>query len=162
MLLGCVLLAAGLGSGCGGDELPPDRGGAADALKTPTPVVATPEIGSGHPKSLGFGQIGDMRVEAIQAEDVEADKEIRFDMLFHSSIPLNSLRAWIGDESATLSTVAIGTKTEPGKWHAMIKAPATVSKFSKLWIEVTRPSGAKVKGSLNIRLKSAPGEGFGG
>ncbi len=108
--------------------------------------------------SLGKFDIGGNMVEAAQGHGaVEAGKEGHLVIkLPHKDNGETVVRAWIGTEDRTLSSVGKGEYApshDDYDIHAV--APDPLSGDSKWWLEIEKPDGTKAVGSLPL-LKDIP------
>lgn len=103
--------------------------------------------------SLGKHKIGDLEVEAAQSHGkVEAGKEGHLILkLPYSDKGETIIRAWIGTEDRTLSTVGKGdyaASHDDYDIHAI--APEPLPKDAKWWIEIEKPDGSRIVGSIPL------------
>lgn len=109
--------------------------------------------------ALGTFQIGEMEVEAAQGHgNVEAGKEGHLVIkLPYKDDGATVVRAWIGTEDRTLSAVGKGEYApshDDYDIHAV--APDPLPEDTEWWLEVEKPDGAKVVGSLPLLKDVAP------
>ncbi|MFU8892516.1 MAG: hypothetical protein ACNA8L_02705 [Luteolibacter sp.] len=104
---------------------------------------------------LGKFMIGDYEVEAAQSHgNVEAGKEGHLVI----KLPYNDngatvVRAWIGNEDRTLSTVGRGEYAadhDDYDIHAM--APNPLPEDTKWWVELEKTDGTKLLGSIAPKM----------
>lgn len=117
-------------------------------------VSQNEEHGHSHDEeSLGSFDIGGIQVEAAQGHgSVEPGKEGHLVI----SLPYNdkgasTVRAWIGIEDRTLSAVGKGdyaASHDDYDIHAV--APDPLPENTKWWVEIEKPDGTKVTGSLPL------------
>lgn len=102
----------------------------------------------GEKKPLGPLTIGAHTFEVIQYGDVKPDHEASFDLEFPAGKPVpETVRAWIGIESARGSMKAkLGKEGDRGK-HGHVDAPATIPANSKVWFEIEE-NGQTARGSI--------------
>lgn len=105
--------------------------------------------------SLGTAMVGDMSVEFAQGHGVvEAGKEGHLVVkLPYSDNGASIVRAWIGTEDRTLSMVGKGdyaASHDDYDIHAV--APDPLPANAMWWIEVEKPDGTKVVGSIAAKL----------
>ncbi len=113
--------------------------------------------GHGHDEevALGSAMIGDMKVEFAQGHGkVEAGKEGHLVVkLPHNDKGSTVVRGWIGTKDRTLSYVGRGEYApshDDYDIHAI--APAPLPKNVMWWIEIEKPDGAKIVGSVKPLL----------
>lgn len=144
-----MITAAGLLAGCGDSEKQSD---------TPPPA---PEEASKHAEedhehdevSLGKFDIAGIMVEAAQGHGtVEAGKEGHLVIkLPYKDQGATVVRAWIGTEDRTLSSVGKGeyaASHDDYDIHAV--APDPLPGGTKWWLEIEKPDGTKAVGSLPL------------
>ncbi|BCX48454.1 hypothetical protein HAHE_23620 [Haloferula helveola] len=120
----------------------------------------TPESGGGldhgHAEvPLGTLKAGELELEATQGVDVvEAGKEgIIVIKLPYKDDGATVVRAWIGTEDRTLSTVGKGNyMAEHGDYDIHATAPDPLPEGAMWWIEVEKPDGTKLVGSITPKL----------
>jgi hypothetical protein len=100
---------------------------------------------------LGTFTAGDMEIEAAQSHgNVEAGKEGHLVIkLPHNDAGASVVRAWIGTEDRTLSTVGRGDYApshDDYDIHAM--APDPLPEDAMWWVEIEKPDGTKAIGSI--------------
>lgn len=103
--------------------------------------------------SLGKHKIGKYEVEAAQSHGkVEAGKEGHLVIkLPYSDKGETVVRVWIGTEDRTLSTVGKGkyaASHDDYDIHAV--APKPLPKDAKWWIEIEKPDGTRIVGSIPL------------
>lgn len=108
--------------------------------------------------ALGAFDVGGISVEALQGHgNVEAGKEGHLVIkLPYKDDGATVARAWIGGEDRTLSSVGKGEYVpahDDYDIHAV--APDPLPAGSKWWLEIEKPDGAKIVGSLPL-LKDIP------
>ena len=113
------------------------------------------EQGHGEKTDLGSFMIGDLEVTATQAHGtVAGGKEGHLVVkLPHKDDGATIIRAWIGTEDRTLSQVGKGVyaaSSDDYDIHTM--APSTLPEDVKWWVEVEKPDGTKVVGSVAPKL----------
>lgn len=109
----------------------------------------------GEEVELGVLTAGDMRIAAAQSHgNVEAGKEGHLVLkLPHNDAGATVVRAWLGTEDRTLSTVGKGEYApshDDYDVHAM--APDPLPEDTKWWVEVEKPDGTKVIGSIAPKM----------
>ena len=103
--------------------------------------------------SLGKFDIGGVKVEAAQGHgSVKAGKESHLVVkLSYNDKGETTVRAWIGTEDRTLSTVGKGkyaSSHDDYDVHAV--APKPLPKNAKWWVEIEKPNGKKAVGSIPL------------
>ncbi|MEM7698145.1 MAG: hypothetical protein AAF236_07060 [Verrucomicrobiota bacterium] len=103
--------------------------------------------------SLGSHDIGGITVEAAQGHGMaEAGKEIHLVV----KLPYNDsgesvVRAWVGSEDRTLSTVGKAEFTKSsGDYDVHAVAPDPLADDAKWWVEIEKPDGSKALGSIPL------------
>jgi hypothetical protein len=104
---------------------------------------------------LGKFKAGDMEIEASQGHGkVQAGKEGHLVIkLPHNDKGATIVRAWIGTEDRTLSTVGKGAYAashDDYDIHAV--APSPLPADVKWWVEIEKPDGTKVIGSIAPKM----------
>lgn len=104
---------------------------------------------------LGTFTAGDMEIEAAQSHgNLEAGKEGHLVIkLPHNDAGATVVRAWIGTEDRTLSTVGRGeyaASHDDYDIHAM--APNPLPEGTKWWVEIEKPDGSKSIGSVAPKM----------
>lgn len=105
--------------------------------------------------SLGSFMAGDLKVEAAQAHGtIEAGKEGHLVIkLPYRDDGATVVRAWIGTEDRTMSTVGKGEYApshDDYDIHAM--APSPLPADAKWWVEVEKPDGTTAIGSIAPKM----------
>lgn len=105
--------------------------------------------------SLGTFKAGDMEIEAAQGHGkVEAGKEGHLVIkLPYKDDGATVVRAWIGSEDRTLSSVGKGEYApshDDYDVHAV--APSPLPSGAKWWVEIEKPDGSKVTGSVSPKM----------
>lgn len=103
--------------------------------------------------SLGKHKIGEIEVEAAQGHGkVKAGKEGHLVIkLPFTDKGATVVRAWIGTDDRTLSTVGKGdyaASHDDYDIHAV--APKPLPKGAKWWVEIEKPDGTKAVGSIPL------------
>ncbi|MGD2110341.1 MAG: hypothetical protein PVI86_13250 [Phycisphaerae bacterium] len=111
--------------------------------------------GHGAEVDLGTATIGDMKVACAQGHgEVEAGKECHLIVkLPYSDKGATAVRAWIGTEDRTLSFVGKGKYApthDDYDIHAI--APTPIQQNVMWWMEIEKPDGTKVVGSVEPLL----------
>jgi hypothetical protein len=101
--------------------------------------------------SLGKFKAGELEIEAAQGHgNVEAGKEGHLILkLPYKDDGATVVRAWIGTEDRTLSAVGKGEYApshDDYDIHAM--APSPLPADAKWWVEIEKPDGTKLTGSI--------------
>lgn len=104
---------------------------------------------------LGVLTAGDMQIAASQSHgNVEAGKEGHLVIkLPHNDAGATVVRAWIGTEDRTLSTVGRGEYAAGHNdydIHAM--APNPLPEGTMWWVEIEKPDGTKAIGSIAPKM----------
>ena len=104
---------------------------------------------------LGTFTAGDMEIEAAQSHgNVEPGKEGHLVIkLPHNDAGATVVRAWIGTDDRTLSTVGRGEYAadhDDYDIHAM--APDPLPENTMWWVEVEKPDGTKAIGSIAPKM----------
>lgn len=119
----------------------------------------TPGDGHNHPKGaeshgghgsltkLGTLQLGGTTVEVAQEGKLEAGKELGVDLTFPKGVPVPTVRAWVGIESAAGSMKGKLTKEGDSGLHGHLDVPSPLPAGAKLWLE-TDSAGGTVKASI--------------
>lgn len=102
---------------------------------------------------LGTFDVGGIKVTAAQGHGkVEAGKEGHLVVkLDYNDKGATTVRAWIGTEDRTLSAVGKGdyaASHDDYDIHAV--APEPLAEGTKWWVEIEKPDGAKVVGSIPL------------
>lgn len=157
-----VLLLVVLGPlwtlGCGGSHGDHDHG-PGDPPHGPNPEQPAPPGEDEHDEEevpLGMVLIGDVEVELAQGHGaVEAGKEAHLVVkLPYSDDGATVVRAWIGTEDRTLSFVGKGEYAAAhDDYDVHATAPDPLPADPLWWIEVTRPDGEPVVGSVQPILE---------
>ncbi len=105
--------------------------------------------------ALGKFKASELEIEAAQGHGmIEAGKEGHLIIkLPYKDDGATVVRAWIGTEDRTLSAVGKGEYApshDDYDIHAM--APAPLSTDTKWWIEIEKPDGTKVLGSIAPKM----------
>lgn len=105
--------------------------------------------------SLGSFKAGELNIEAAQAhEEVKAGEEGHLVIkLPYNDNGASVVRAWIGTEDRTLSTVGKGVYApshDDYDIHTM--APDPLPEDVKWWVEIEKPDGSKMVGSIAPKL----------
>ena len=138
--LGLVLFAA-----CGGPD---------DDAEQSSPEVTPPEAGDDHEHAedpLGTVTIGGLEVELAQEHGgIAAGKEghlvVKLPYADHGS---TIVRAWIGTEDRTLSYVGKGEYAPShDDYDVHATAPDPLPENSRWWVEIEKPDGTKLVGSV--------------
>ncbi|MFM2198658.1 MAG: hypothetical protein RLZZ505_2090 [Verrucomicrobiota bacterium] len=112
--------------------------------------------GHGHDEaSLGKFKAGDMEIEASQGHGkVAAGKEGHLVIkLPYQDKGATVVRAWIGTDDRTLSSVGKGGYTaSKDKYDIHAVAPSPLPADVKWWVEIEKPDGTKVIGSVAPKL----------
>jgi len=143
-----LTLAAFL-AGCG-DKAPPEN--TAAAAGTTQGHDGSDDHDHEHDEvPLGTFTIGDMEVEAAQSHGLlEPGKEGHLVIkLPHNDAGATVVRAWIGSEDRTLSTVGLGeyaASHDDYDIHAL--APDPLPEDAQWWVEVERPDGTRALGAI--------------
>ncbi|MEM6277879.1 MAG: hypothetical protein AAF491_09780 [Verrucomicrobiota bacterium] len=101
--------------------------------------------------ALGAFELGGMSVGAFQGHgSVEAGKESHLVVkLPYSDKGETGVRAWIGTEDRTLSSVGKGEySSSEDQYDVHAVAPDPLAEGSSWWIEIEKPDGSKVIGSI--------------
>ncbi len=109
----------------------------------------------GQEESLGSFQAGDLEIEAAQAHGaIEAGKEGHLVIkLPYSDDGATVVRSWIGTEDRTMSSVGKGEYApshDDYDIHTM--APDPLPADAKWWVEVEKPGGTTVVGSIAPKM----------
>lgn len=104
---------------------------------------------------LGSFTAGEMQIEAAQSHgNIEAGKEGHLVIkLPHNDAGATVVRAWIGTEDRTLSTVGRGEYAAAHNdydIHAM--APNPLPENTMWWVEIEKPDGTKAIGSIAPKM----------
>lgn len=115
------------------------------------PESADKHEGHGALTKLGTIQLGDIAVEVAQEGKFEAGKELGVEVTFPKGKPMpQTLRAWVGIESAAGSMKAKLTKEEESVMHGHLEVPSPLPAGSKIWIEA-EGAGGTTKASISPR-----------
>ena len=107
--------------------------------------------GHGSMTKLGNIQLGDLVVSVAQEGKLEAGKELGLDLTFLPGKPMpQSVRAWVGVESAAGSVKAKLTKEGESGMHQHVEVPSPLPAGSAIWIEADI-AGKAVKASVAPR-----------
>jgi hypothetical protein len=153
-----TLSLAGLGLtlivSCGGDsETPAPKGtqsGETGAAKDAPEDHAHDEV------SLGKAKVGDLEVELAQGHGgVEAGKEGHLVVkLPYNDAGATIVRAWIGTSDRTSSMVGKGTYAPShDDYDVHADAPKPLPADAMWWVEVEKPDGTKLVGSVKPILE---------
>lgn len=109
----------------------------------------------GKEESLGSFKAGDVEIEAAQAHGlIEAGKEGHLVLkLSYKDDGATVVRAWIGTEDRTMSSVGKGEYApdhDDYDIHAM--APSPLPADVMWWVELEKPDGTKVVGSIAPKM----------
>ncbi|MBX3742583.1 MAG: hypothetical protein KF712_16470 [Akkermansiaceae bacterium] len=105
--------------------------------------------------SLGKFKAGDMEIEVSQGHGkVKAGKESHLVIkLPYKDKGATIVRAWLGTEDRTLSTVGKGAYTAShDDYDIHATAPDPLPKGTKWWVEIEKPDGTKVVGSIEPKM----------
>jgi len=149
-----VLAAMSLAvAGCGEKKTTPADNGTSTASNTGNTSEDDHDHGHDDEISLGTTMIGDMTVECAQGHgEMEPGKESHLVV----KLPYNDngatiVRAWIGTDDRFMSTVGKGeyaASHDDYDIHAM--APAPLPEGAQWWIEIEKPDGTTVVGSIDF------------
>ncbi len=158
-LIVSALTLSGFLAGCGGSG---DKTSKTDNEKQPA-AEKKEDHDHGEEVELGTFDIGGISVEAAQAHgEVKAGEEGHLVI----KLPYNDkgetvVRAWIGVEDRTLSSVGKGEYAPShDDYDIHMMAPDPMPEGTEWWIEVEKPDGTKAVGSfplLKVDSKSAEG-----
>ena len=104
---------------------------------------------------LGTFTAGDMQIEASQSHgNVEAGKEGHLVIkLPHNDAGATVVRAWIGTEDRTLSTVGRGEyAADHNDYDIHAMAPDPLPENTMWWVEVEKPDGTTAVGSIAPKM----------
>jgi hypothetical protein len=104
---------------------------------------------------LGTFKAGDIEIVAAQGHGkVEADKEGHLVIkLPYKDEGATIVRAWIGTEDRTLSAVGKGDYTAAhGDYDIHATAPSPLPADAKWWVEIEKPDGTKLVGSIAPKM----------
>ena len=104
------------------------------------PAGAHADHGAEHP--LGEIALGDHKVQIVLLGDLEAGKEADFDVRFAAGTKRpETLRAWIGVESAQGSMKTRFANEGDTVMHGHVEAPRPIPEGSKAWFEIETAAG---------------------
>ena len=153
-LLTCLAAAAVIVA-CGGDDGEPAP--SPDAAPAETVVETAPEEDHAHAEvPLGTVTIGDLAVELAQGHGAvlpgaEGHLVVK---LPYSDSGATTVRAWIGTEDRTLSYVGKGEYAPShDDYDIHATAPDPLPENPMWWIEIEKPDGSKVVGSVQPILE---------
>jgi len=109
-----------------------------------------------HSVALGTFAIGEIQVECWQGLGaVAAGKESQITIkLGYTDGGASVVRAWIGTEDRTLSMVGKGAySAEHGDYDLHAVAPDPLPEGAMWWIEIEKPDGTKVVGSVPAKME---------
>jgi hypothetical protein len=109
---------------------------------------ADPHAGERH--SLGTLTVAGGTFAVSMTGEITPSTELHFDITQTIGPPINTLRLWIGDKSATGSLKSKSTSND-GHFHAHVEAPITLSMDSALWIEANTASGDRELASIELQ-----------
>jgi hypothetical protein len=118
---------------------------------------AKAEEDHGHSEELALGKFkaGDLEIEAAQGHGmVEAGKEGHLViMLPYKDNGASIVRAWVGSEDRTMSAVGKGQYAPAhGDYDIHATAPSPLPADCKWWVEVEKPDGTKLVGSIAPKM----------
>ncbi len=139
--------------GCGAKDHDHDHGDHAHPPKNEQ--TAHDDHDHGVEIELGSFKAGDLEIEAAQSHgNLQADKEGHLIIkLPYKDDGASIVRAWIGTEDRTLSQVGKGVYApshDDYDIHTM--APSPLPTDVKWWVEVEKPDGTKLIGSIEPKL----------
>ncbi len=105
--------------------------------------------------SLGEFTAGDMEIEASQGHGkVQAGKEGHLVIkLPYKDKGATIVRAWLGTEDRTLSTVGKGAYAAAhDDYDIHTAAPDPLPEGTKWWVEIEKPEGTKAVGSIEPKM----------
>ncbi len=110
-----------------------------------------------HGEEVGLGSFtaGDLEIEASQAHGViEAGKEGHLVIkLPYDDDGATVVRAWIGSEDRTMSSVGKGEyASSHGDYDIHAMAPSPLPDDVKWWVELEKPDGTKLIGSIAPKM----------
>lgn len=147
--------------GCGEKETPitddhghPHKEGEAHG-EPGADAMAEDDHDHGEEIALGTFQAGDLEIEAAQNHgNVEAGKEGHLIIkLPYKDDGASVVRAWIGTEDRTMSAVGKGeyaASHDDYDIHAV--APSPLPDDVKWWVEIEKPDGTKLVGSIDPKM----------
>lgn len=143
-----TLFSALLFAACSKDAHPPGTHVHADGTVHQDGPADAHEGGAEHP--LGEVTLGGVKAQIVQLGDVEAGKEAHIDVRFAAGTKRpETLRGWIGVESAQGSMKALFVNEGETGMHGHVEAPKPIAEGSKLWLEV-EAAGAASKASVAL------------
>lgn len=149
-----VLSLAALLVSCDKKENAPTAGGSPAAGESP--ATADDHGDHAHDEvSLGTFNAGDLEVEAAQGHGlVEAGKEGHLVIkLPYKDDGATIVRAWIGTEDRTMSSVGKGEYAPShDDYDIHCTAPSPLPADAKWWVEVEKPDGTKLVGSVAPKM----------
>ena len=104
--------------------------------------------------ALGTFDVGGIKVEAAQMHgNVEAGKEGHLVLkLPYNDKGASVVRAWIGGEDRTLSTVGKGKyAASHDDYDVHMMAPTPLPEGAQWWVEIEKPDGSKAVGSFPFK-----------
>ncbi|MEO0508360.1 MAG: hypothetical protein AAF065_00700 [Verrucomicrobiota bacterium] len=136
-------------SGCGSEH---DHGHHGHDHHGPSPS------GGGHDHGERF-RLGVFNISGIYAEVTQAHGMVQAGEEGHLVVKLpyrdnggSVVRAWIGSEDRTLSSVGKGTyASKQNSYDIHMMAPNPLPEGAKWWIEIEKPDGTKALGSAPLR-----------
>mgnify|MGYP006439672225 FL=1 len=109
---------------------------------------ADPHPGERH--SLGTVTVAGGTFAVSMTGEITPSTELHFDITQTFGPPINTLRLWIGDKSATGSLKSKST-SDDGHFHAHVEAHITLSMDSALWIEANTSSGDREAATIKLQ-----------
>jgi len=152
MKLACLGFAALLVS-CGDKQHDHDH----DKPHTEHDAHADGEMGHDHGDEIALGtfKAGELEIVAAQSHGaVEAGKEGHLIIqLPYKDQGASIVRAWIGTDDRTMSSVGKGTYTAShGDYDIHAIAPTPLPENAQWWVEVEKPDGTKLLGSVTPKM----------
>lgn len=111
---------------------------------------ADPNPHAGEHHALGTFTIAGGTFTVAMTGNIAPITELHFDIVQTAGPTIDTLRLWIGDESAT-GSLKSKTTAHDNHFHAHVETPVTLSMDTALWIEADSTSGDRQRTSVSLK-----------
>lgn len=111
---------------------------------------ANPNPHAGEHHALGTFTIAGGTFTVAMTGNIAPITELHFDIVQTAGPTIDTLRLWIGDESAT-GSLKSKTTAHDNHFHAHVETPVTLSMDTALWIEADSTSGDRQRTSVSLK-----------